>query len=218
MSVGFSPSDIVTLVKLATKTYQGWKNACREYADITSMLDGLFVLLGRTRDQADTPGSVLWKVSNREELRDVLRGCRKLLIELHDVVVKYEGLLSSRKRNWDRLRFGVKNLGELRAKLTQHTATITAYLETVGLGSLTRIEDRLDSISADIQSSIDGLAAQIRAGRREGSVMTTYDDDEREVWRQQLSYSQIQTDDKAVFAEARPRRLAREKRAFLSRA
>ena len=54
----------------------------------------------------------------------------------------------------------------------------------MGLGSLGRIEDKLKSVPSDIQRSIDALAAEIRAGRREGSIMTTYEDDEKDVWRQ----------------------------------
>lgn len=185
MSFGFSPSDVITLVQLATKTYNGWKNACGEYADITSMLDGLCVLLGRMHDEADRPGSVLVRNStDREELRDVLRGCRKTVRELDAVVMRFRSLSSSRKKNWDRVRLGTKDLGALRTKLTQHTSSITAYLETVGLGSLARIEDRLNTIPDQILQGIDGLAAEIRAGRREGSVMTTYEDDEKDVWRQ----------------------------------
>ena len=185
MSFGFSPSDIVTLLKLATKTYRGWKNACGEYADITSSLDGLCVLLGRIRDEANRPGSILLrKDKDREDLEDVLRGCRTTVEELNRVVVKYKSLSYGRKKNWDRLRLGVKNLGELRAKLTQYTSSITAYLEAVGLGSLARIEDQLNSIPANIQQNIDALAAEIRAGRREASIMTTYEDDEKDVWRQ----------------------------------
>ena len=185
MSFGFSPSDIVTLLKLVTKTYQGWKNACGEYADITSMLDGLCIVLGRIRDEANKPTSLLARNdADREELGDVLRGCRKTVQELNAVVVKFKSLSSSRKKNWDRLRLGVKNLNDLRAKLTQHTTTITAYLEAVGLGSLARIEDRLSTLPNEILQGIDGLAAEIRAGRREGSVMTTYEDDEKDVWKQ----------------------------------
>ena len=185
MSFGFSAGDIVTLVKLATKTYEGWKNACSEYADITNTLDSLCILLGRIRDEANKPASVLARNgADREELRDVLRGCRKTVEELNAVVVKFKSLSSSRKKNWDRVRLGVKNLSELRAKLTQHTTTITAYLEAVGLGSLARIEDRLSAIPTEIQQNIDALVAEIRAGRREGSVMTTYEDDEKDVWRQ----------------------------------
>ena len=54
----------------------------------------------------------------------------------------------------------------------------------VGLGSLARIEERVHAIPERILQGVDALAAEIRAGRREGSVLTTYEDDEKEAWKQ----------------------------------
>ena len=45
------------------------------------------------------------------------------------------------------------------------------------------MEKRVDELP-EMRKAIDGLAAEMRAGRREGSVMTTYDNDEKDVWRQ----------------------------------
>ena len=78
----------------------------------------------------------------------------------------------------------MKDLDPLCGKLTQHIAAITAYLDAVGLGALARIERDVDAIPEHIQRAVDTLASEIRAGRREGSIMTTYSDDEKDVWRQ----------------------------------
>jgi hypothetical protein len=45
------------------------------------------------------------------------------------------------------------------------------------------ISKKIDDL-VDMKGVVDGLAEQIRAGMREGSVMTTYEDDEKVVWRQ----------------------------------
>ncbi|KXL51205.1 hypothetical protein M433DRAFT_41457, partial [Acidomyces richmondensis BFW] len=186
MSFGFSPSDIVALINIAAKTYQGWKNACGDYADITGSLDSLLIILRRVDREARQPGSVLVRTrTDAEDLRGVLVNSRSTVRELHAVVERYKslGLGRSREKNWDRICFGVKNLGDLHARLNQHTTAITAYLEAVGLGSLTRIEHGLDAIP-QIKRTVDTLAAEIRAGRREGTVLTAYDDDEQDVWKQ----------------------------------
>ena len=75
-------------------------------------------------------------------------------------------------------------MNDLRSKLTQHVATISAYLDTVGVGALGRIERDVHCLPEQIRRTIDDLAADIRAGLRESSVMTTYEDDEKHVWRQ----------------------------------
>ena len=184
MSFGFSPSDVLALVNLTSKAYRGWKHACGEYADITGSLDSLLIILERIEAEARKLDSVLTRTADdRQDLEDVLSNCEPTVRELHAIIDKYKSLASSRERNWDRLRFGVKNLSDLRAKLTQHIAAITAYLDTVGLDSLGRIERGLNAIPERIQQTVDTLAAEIRAGRREGSIMTTNDDDEKDVWR-----------------------------------
>ena len=35
-----------------------------------------------------------------------------------------------------------------------------------------------------MRATIDSLAAQMRAGKREGSVMTVYEDDDQTIWRE----------------------------------
>ena len=185
MSFGFSPSDIVALINITSKAYSGWKKACGEYSDITGSLNGLLIVLERIECEAKKSDSVLTRtVNDRDDLKDILSSCEPTVHELHTIVTKYKSLGSSRERNWERLRFGVKNLGGLRGKITEHVSTITAYLETVGLGALGRIERDLNAIPERIQRTVDSLAAEIRAGRREGSVMTTYEDDEKEIWKQ----------------------------------
>ncbi|SMR45428.1 unnamed protein product [Zymoseptoria tritici ST99CH_3D1] len=187
MSFGFSPSDIVTLVNLAHKTYRGWKTACGDYADITSSLDGLLVLLERIENEAEQPHTALIRSrKDRDNVRDIISACTATIQELSSIISRYRslGLGKSREKNWEKICFGSKNLDSLKAKLLQHHSALSAYLSAVGLSSLTRIEQDLHALPDKIQKTVDGLAAEIRAGRREGSVMTTYDDDEKDVWRQ----------------------------------
>ncbi|KAK5759173.1 hypothetical protein LTS12_010782 [Elasticomyces elasticus] len=186
MSFGFSPSDIVALINLASKAYQGWKKACGEYADVTASLDNLLIILTRIESETAKPESILVRsVDDATDLTRILASTLPTVRELNGVVKQYKSLSlgKSREKNWDRIRFGIKDLTELRLKLNQHVIAITACLETVGLGALSRIERGLETLP-QIKHTIDALAADIRAGRREASVLTTYDDDDKEVWRQ----------------------------------
>lgn len=148
MNFGFSPSDLVTLIDLVAKAYNGWKRACGEYADITTLLDDLLLSLERIEREAEQPHSVLIRATkDREDLDDIFDGCRPTVRELHRELSKYDNLGRSRQRNWERLRFGIKNLDELRTKLTGHKTAITLYLSTVGISSNTRIEAELRETS-----------------------------------------------------------------------
>ncbi|KAK3073786.1 hypothetical protein LTR53_004310 [Teratosphaeriaceae sp. CCFEE 6253] len=186
MSFGFSPSDIVALINIVSKTYQGWKSACGEYADVTGSLDSLLIILDRIRTEASKPGSVLVRNSrDAADLKDLLANTQPTVRELGVVVKRYQslGLGKSREKVWERISFGVKDYGTLRLKLNQHVTAISAYLDAVGLSALARIERGLEALP-QIKDTVDALAAEIRAGRREGSIMTTYADDEKETWRQ----------------------------------
>ncbi|KAK5728397.1 hypothetical protein LTR15_001533 [Elasticomyces elasticus] len=174
------------LINLASKAYQGWKKACGEYADVTASLDNLLIILTRIESETAKPESILVRsVDDATDLTRTLASTLPTVRELNGVVKQYKSLSlgKSREKNWDRIRFGIKDLTELRLKLNQHVIAITACLETVGLGALSRIERGLETLP-QIKHTIDALAADIRAGRREASVLTTYDDDDKEVWRQ----------------------------------
>lgn len=99
MSFGFSPSDIVSLISLTTKTYQGWRDACGEYADITGTLNSLRIALKRIETHFETKeeagalpaGSGNARASReREELGQILGPLKGAVSELRAVVRKYK--------------------------------------------------------------------------------------------------------------------------------
>ncbi|KAF2236192.1 hypothetical protein EV356DRAFT_575114 [Viridothelium virens] len=185
MSFGFSPSDIIALISPTTKAFQGWSRACGEYADITGTLNGFLVVLKRLEDEVQRPLSPLNRYeTDRMDLNQIIAACTRNVRELDTIIQSFRSLAKSRKSNWDRLRFGNKDLGDLRLKLLQHTTAIATYLETVGIRTLGDIKKSVDAIPIAMKQSLDTLAAEIRAGRHESSILTTYENDEKDVWRQ----------------------------------
>lgn len=181
MSFGFSISDLITLIQLTTQTYRNWKDACGEFAEITGQLDSLAIILRRI--EAETKVPLARGTSDSVDVAQILKNLNSVVAQLKNVVKKHKSLGKSRSRNWDRLRLANNNLGDLRSKLTVHTSALATYLDTVGISALGRVESKVDELP-EMRSVIDDLAKEIRAGRHEGSVMTTYSDDEKEVWRQ----------------------------------
>ena len=184
MSFGFSVGDFMALVQLTTRTYQGWKKACGEYTDITQELDNLKIILSRVGAEIQVPSSLL-QHQDRDlgQLQALTSSCTEDVSQLETIVLKYQGLSKSRGNTWDRIRLGQQNLTGLRVKLGWHIATLGTYLDIVGIGAIGRVENNVKDLPKMVKV-IDGLAAEIRAGRREGSAMTTYENDEKEVWRQ----------------------------------
>ena len=184
MSFGFSIGDFMNLVQLTTRTYQGWKKACGEYTDITQELDNLNILLSRAAAEIEVPSSLLLHQDrDLDQLKALTSSCTAIVSQLESIVLSYGGLSKSRRSTWDRIRFGQQNLTGLRVKLILQINTLGTYLDIVGISAIGRVEDNVRELPKMIKV-IDSLAAEIRAGRREGSAMTTYENDEKEVWRQ----------------------------------
>jgi hypothetical protein len=184
MSFGIGIGDIALVLKTCAQAYESWNSACGKYSQVTTDLESLVILLRQIQSEASNPNSVIFKQNdNGKELQTMISNCRDIVIELREIVVKYKGLGRSRAKNWDRLKLGYKDLGPLRERLVLQISAISAYMSTIGVGSLGRIEETVDTLHA-MKSVIDGIASEIRAGKREESVMTTHSNDDKEVWRQ----------------------------------
>jgi hypothetical protein len=183
MSFGISISDIITLTQLTTRTYNGWKKACGEYAIITSDLAVLQTLLMRVEAEAETPNSLFAR--NPDDLKGwktLNKSCRSLVTELEEVINKYKSLGTSRRRTWDRIRMGNKNLDSLSRQLVRQTAGLSAFVSVLGMSSQGRVENE---VFPELLQRMDHIAAQIRNGNASNSTaLTTYDNDDKAVWRE----------------------------------
>jgi hypothetical protein len=144
MSFGFSVSDIVMLAQLTARTYDGWKKACGDYASITCDLVVLQTLLQRMETEAKAPNSLFTR--NADDLRgwkSLSKGCRNVVAELEDILDKYQSLGTSRRKNWDRIRLGNKNLDSLGQQLVNRTASLAAFASIVGVSSQARVENQV---------------------------------------------------------------------------
>jgi hypothetical protein len=184
MSFGCSLSDIVTLVQLTTGAYSNWKNACGEYNEITAVLSSLNTILKRLSTEATTPNSPLQRGSaNYQDHFKLLDNSATIVTQLNDVIVRFQHLGRSRRSNWDRLRFANRNLGDMRSKLLSHISLLSAFLDTINVSTLGRIEQGVRDLP-EVVNTINKLAADMRAVKREGSVMTAYEDDDAGIWRE----------------------------------
>ena len=177
ISFEFSPSDVVSVVQFTARVYQGWKKACGEYSKVTGELETLEIILSRVAFEVQRPTSLLgYHDGDLKKLQKIIMDCTDVVTELEIVLSKYRSLRFSRRSNWDRIRFGNKDMSCLRERLK-------LQINALGTSSLGRMEDNV-KLLPEMKIIIDKLAAEIRAGRREGSVMITYENDRKEVWRQ----------------------------------
>ena len=183
MSFGVSIGDIITLTQLTARAYNGWKNACGEYASITCDLAVLQTLLMRVEAEAEAPNSLFAR--NPDDLKGwktLYKSCHSLVAELEEILNKYKSLGTSRRKNWDRIRMSNKNLDSLRRQLVKQTASISAFVSILGISSQGRVENE---VFPELLQRMDHIAAQIRNGNASSSTaLTTYDNDDKAVWRE----------------------------------
>ncbi len=89
-----------------------------------------------------------------------MQNCTEVLSQLGQLLTRYRSLGTQHERTWDHIRFGSIDIQDCRNKLTFHTAALTLFLTSLGAGCLGRIETKLDD-----------LAAGIRAGHHESSII-----------------------------------------------
>lgn len=182
MSFGFSIGDIIKLVELTTQTYNGWKNACGTYATVTNDLAVLRMLLSRMEAEAKTPNSLF--SSNDVDLqhwKSLYEDCYKVIKDLASILDKYKSLSKSRAKNWDRIRLDNKKLARLEARLSRKIEGITAFTVVIGISSQGRVEN---VEFPELQRKVDMIAAEMRRGNRSICTISTYDDDDKIVWKE----------------------------------
>ena len=129
----------------------------------SSAVIALHTAIKELEDEIENPDSILNRTGagKKAELGILVKNCAGVLQQLNKLLTKYKSLGTTTKRTWDRLRWGAENLQDIREKLLTHTSSLTLFLTTLGTGSLGRIEKKLDQLIEDV-----------RAGRREETVIT----------------------------------------------
>ncbi|KAJ7637015.1 hypothetical protein FB45DRAFT_453441 [Roridomyces roridus] len=163
MSFGFGLGDIALVTQLTWKLYKGCKDSPRDFQALTNELGSLNAVLGETRDYVEEYGDELPE-HRIERLNRLLDTCRGPLEDLEALLRKYNGLATQSQRTWDRMRFGMKDLSDVRQKLISSTTLLTSFNSALLNSSTARIEKRLNKFITEVQ-----------AGMREGSVISSTD-------------------------------------------
>jgi hypothetical protein len=194
MSFGASPSDIIIVVTFARRLYRQCKNAGGEYLEISREVRGLHTVLRHLKYEVEAPESTLNRDQSlyARDLAPVIGNCDFTLRQLDELLQKYGRLGENRsggaERLWDKIRFGsaeMDQLGDIRMKLINHKTSITVFLDTVQLHESSRMSQALDNQTGQLDiilDKVDKIGA--RMSQRNGSIMTTYEDDDKEVWKE----------------------------------
>lgn len=129
----------------------------------------------------------------------IISDCDLTLRQLDELLQKYGRLgnddgpspssPSSARVLWDRVKFGsneMDQLGAIRVKLISHKTSLTLFLDTIQLHQSGKMAVKLDCHQGQLDTildKVDKIATRLEK-KRDGSIMTSYDDDDKEVWKQ----------------------------------
>ena len=89
------------------------------------------------------------------------------------------------------VRFGngeLADMRDLKEKLTYYISALSLFVNMVSMGSIGRLKQQMEAAGGDIREiriAVNRITAHLlSASNREGSVLTTYADDDKAVWKE----------------------------------
>jgi hypothetical protein len=145
--------------------------------------------------ELSNPNSLLNQADKerREELEKLGDGCERILNVMNSIVTKYNMLSDNDRKGkiiWQKVKFGngeMKDLAEIRLKLSAHTSALIMSLNLCSLGSQSRVEKQLNGVGGDlegIRTKVEWIAANMTAKNGYSTVWTSYANDDKSFWRE----------------------------------
>lgn len=174
MSLGFSLEDFKTIGERSWNVYKACRVASSEFEEIAGEVLSLHAVLKLLQDASEDSQSLVNRAadSRKLEVSKILRICRRILDAIDSLVTKYHSLGTDKERKWHLLRHG-NTLDPLRRKLMHAVSNLNLFLNTLETTSLARIE-----------SLMERLLQEVRAGRRTPSVLSSVIDNAAVGWPQ----------------------------------
>ena len=187
MAFGVSVSDLITVISLAKDTVQYCRHAPSDFAEASRVSQSLYLMLEGVKTEYQNLDSPLHKDDRtRTDFAIHFKNCERSLKPLAELIVKHRRLGTSSIRIIDRARFPKKDYLECRGNLAFYTARLSEFLQMVGLGSLGRIEQKIEDIKGDlpiVMSKLDQMCAEFRIMGDRESLLSDHTDDEKFVWK-----------------------------------
>ncbi|KAL9596443.1 MAG: hypothetical protein Q9219_005793 [cf. Caloplaca sp. 3 TL-2023] len=187
MSFGVSIGDVLLVLKLAKDTVHNCRSAPNDFAEASRVSQSLYLILEGVKTEYHNPDSPLLKDDRtRIDFAIHFKNCETSLKPLADLIGKHQRLSTSTIRVIDRMRFPKREYLEYRGNLAFYTARLSEFLHMVGLGSLGRIEQKVEDIKGNLpnlMSKIDQMCAEFRITGDKESLLSDHTDDEEFVWK-----------------------------------
>lgn len=130
MSFGFGASDCVSVALMAWNLYINCKNSAVEFRRLATDLSNLHLVLKEISEAVENDSTGLSR-TRAERLNEVNANTLELLKELEVELAKYGNLDTKTQRKWETLRWGMKNVSDIKLRLIAMTTTLNAFLSAL---------------------------------------------------------------------------------------
>jgi hypothetical protein len=125
MSFGVGAGDIITIGTLSWNLYKNCKDSSNEFKRISGEVASLHVVLKETEEYVEETKGL--SPSRDARLVILLDGCKDVLAELERLLNGYESLGTQAQRTWDRMRWGLEDLADVRNRIISNTTLLAAF-------------------------------------------------------------------------------------------
>jgi uncharacterized coiled-coil DUF342 family protein len=129
MSFGFGSGDVIALSALAWRCYKACRDSSDQFQNISSEVANLRTVLDETKEAVEENQPL--SPTREQRLEFAIAECEKVLQDLEKLLGSYESMNTQNQRVWDRLKFGLKDIADLRTRMICHTTTLGALSQGI---------------------------------------------------------------------------------------
>jgi hypothetical protein len=177
MSFGVGVGDFLAVGRLVLDLYNACKDAPGEFQEICRELSSIHTVLSGLATQAQDPTSLLINQGKERipEWMKIQENLEFTLGELQDLVKRYYKM---GRNAWLRIQFVSENLAQLRGRLNFHLNVINAFVGSLSLSALGRMEPALGRIEVMLRESVK----EEKRGDKEPTVLSAYENNDATSW------------------------------------
>lgn len=129
MSFGLGLSDIIAVSHLAWDVYKICKESSNDFRRISTEVASLHVVLKETEEflHEEENENRLLNDRRRGRLKTLLDTSTDVLEDLKRQLASYESLGTHSQRTWDRLRWGLEDVADVRSRLISINTMLAAF-------------------------------------------------------------------------------------------
>lgn len=127
--LGVGPGDVIALSAIAWKCYKLCRESSENFQRISVEVCSLKAVLDEITEAVEKNQPL--SPTRQERLEAVTNEVENVLKDLEKLLKSYESLSTQNQRVFDRLRFGVEDVADIRSRIISHTTAMGALRQSI---------------------------------------------------------------------------------------